>query len=215
MVAGPPRSPVAIPAELARFGDLEAVWLNELGGLTFRGAGLFVKWLPGHDFGAEAERMTWASRWHPVPEVLEVGEGYLVTRAIAAVAAVDVPAAVGARAIGAGLRRLHDALPTEECPWSWSVEERGGRGAPPIDRLVVCSGDPCAPNTLVDARGRFAASVDLGRLGLADRWADLAVASMSLAWNFEEPAESEFWAGYGIEPDAERVEFYRELWNAP
>ena len=61
-----------------------------------------------------------------------------------------------------------------------------GSGTPPgpssahrprIDRLVVCHGDACAPNTLLHDDGRFAAHVDLGSLGVADRWADIAVAA--------------------------------------
>ena len=53
------------------------------------------------------------------------------------------------------------------------------RDAPPIDRLVVCHGDACVPNTLLDDVGRGIAHVDLAALGTADRWADIAVASMS------------------------------------
>ena len=55
---------------------------------------------------------------------------------------------------------------------------------PPIDRLVVCHGDACAPNTLIDDDGRCCGHVDLDALGVADRWADLAVATMSLEWNY-------------------------------
>ena len=45
---------------------------------------------------------------------------------------------------------------------------------PPVDRLVVCHGDACAPNTLLTDDGRWSGHVDLGQLGVADRWADLA-----------------------------------------
>lgn len=55
--------------------------------------------------------------------------------------------------------------------------------APPIGRLVVCQGDACAPNTLLLPDGRCSGHVDLGALGVADRWADLAVATWSTAWN--------------------------------
>ena len=78
------------------------------------------------------------------------------------------------RAVGVGLRALHDALPVAECPWEWSTHQRiadaAERGtivaedllqAPPIDRPVVCHGDACMPNTLLDADGRPTAFVDL------------------------------------------------------
>jgi kanamycin kinase len=85
---------------------------------------------------------------------------------------------------------------------------------PPIDRLVVCHGDTCAPNTLIDDDGRFSANVDFGRLGAADRWADLAVATMSIGWNCGNVDEQLLWDAYGIEPDKDRIEYYRALWNA-
>lgn len=62
--------------------------------------------------------------------------------------------------------------------------------------------------------GAFLATVDVGRLGLADRWSDLAVASMSLEWNDGAGLESLFWRAYGIEPDVERIAYYRALWDA-
>lgn len=83
-----------------------------------------------------------------------------------------------------------------------------------MDRLVVCHGDACAPNTLLDDRGAFLANVDAGRLGVADRWADLAVATMSLGWNYPAPNENLFWETYGVDPDPQRIDYYRALWNA-
>nr|WP_278189828.1 phosphotransferase [Brevibacterium sp. ZH18] len=115
-------------------------------------------------------------------------------------------------------------------PWTWSVEDRLGLiaaeavgtgnavtvlgQAPEIDRLVVCHGDPCAPNTLLGEDGRFLANVDMQRLGVADRWADLAVATMSFGWNYANYDESLFWEAYSVEPDVERIQYYRRLWNA-
>jgi kanamycin kinase len=54
---------------------------------------------------------------------------------------------------------------------------------PPIDQLVVCHGDACSPKTLLTDDGHWSGHVDLGELGVAYRWADLAVATMSTAWN--------------------------------
>ena len=42
----------------------------------------------------------------------------------------------------------------------------------------------CAPNTVLDADGTYVGHVDVGRLGVADRWADLAVATWSTEWNY-------------------------------
>ena len=147
--------------------------------------------------------MRWAGQFVPVPEVLEVGRdddgSWLRTVALAGRSAVDPywqrRPRLAVRAIGVGLRLLHDRLPVAGCPFSWTVETRVDwaaeseraallRDAPPVDRLVVCHGDACAPNTLVDDHGEPTGHVDLVRLGAGDRWADLAVATYSLAWNF-------------------------------
>lgn len=107
-------------------------------------------------------------------------------------------------------------------PGRWSAEHAGrpvegllGRLAdpPPVDRLVVCHGDACAPNTLLSDSGRVAGYVDLGSLGVADRWADLAVGSWSLGWNYGADYEPVYFQAYGIEPDAERISYYRLLWD--
>jgi hypothetical protein len=49
---------------------------------------------------------------------------------------------------------------------------------------VVCHGDACVPNTLLDRTGRWIGHVDLGTLGVGDRWADLAIATLSTEWNY-------------------------------
>lgn len=84
---------------------------------------------------------------------------------------------------------------------------------PPVDRLVVCHGDACAPNTLLHDDGTFAAHVDLGSLGVADRWADLAVAAWSTEWNYGPGYDGLVYAAYGISPDPERIAYYRLLWD--
>jgi kanamycin kinase len=84
---------------------------------------------------------------------------------------------------------------------------------PPVDKLVVCHADACAPNTLIGDDGRWTAHVDLGLLGIADRWADLAIGSWSLTWNYEGDWQRTFFDAYGVEPDRDRIEYYRLLWE--
>ncbi len=237
---------MAVPAEVGRLAGgrlLRPVWRNQLGGLTFavgEPPEVYVKWLPAGvapalaDLAAEATRLRWAAGRTPVPEVLDHGTGpdgaWLVTRALPGRSAVDprwlAEPEIAVRAIGAGLRALHDALPVDECPFDWSdahrlahlppqLEHRRAQlvAAPPIDRLVVCHGDACAPNTIIGPDGRWVGHVDLGSLGVADRWADLAVASMSLGWNFGDGWETTFLAAYGIDAEPERMAHFRLLWD--
>ena len=161
--------------------------------------------------------------------MLGLGAGWLHTAGLSGWSAVDPrwgdDPAVAARAIGAGLRLLHDRLPVDSCPFDWSVrsrlrlirpEAKATLAHPPaVDHLVVCHGDACAPNTLIDADGRCCGHVDLGALGVADRWADLAVATMSLDWNYPGSWEDELLEAYGLEADVERIDYYRRLWDAP
>jgi len=239
--SGEPEAHAAVPAAVAAFADgapITPVWRNEVGGLTFRierpGGACFMKWDPagsGESLTDERDRLEWLSGRFPAPKVVDAGAdqsgSWLVTAAIDALSAVTPrwkrEPAVAVRAIARGLRMLHETLDPVECPFSWSVEERlagkhevddGLRAAPSMDRLVVCHGDPCSPNTLVAEPGEFAAIVDVGRLGVADRWADLAVASMSLEWNYGPGWEQLFFTAYGIAPDPDRIAYYRALWNA-
>lgn len=214
------------------------LWRNELGGLTIAVDGvdpLVVKWSPpgGPALADEAERLRWLAARHPAPVVRAhgaVADGeLLVMDALPGEGAASerwlAEPETAVRAIADGLRRLH-ALPVDGCPWSWLPADRirsaralGGsvpvelEHAPSVDRLVVGHGDACAPNTLLDGAGAFLATVDVGNLGLADRWSDLAVATMSLQWNYGAGLEPLFWQAYGIAPDLERVSYYRALWD--
>jgi kanamycin kinase len=120
------------------------------------------------------------------------------------------------------LRRADERIADGEGPADRFPEHRhldiaAGRARtgnpPPIDRLVVCHGDACAPNTLLHDDGTFAAHVDLGSLGVADRWADLAVAAWSMEWNFAPDYDGAVYDAYGVAPDQERIAYYRLLWD--
>ena len=78
---------------------------------------------------------------------------------------------------------------------------------------MLVHGDACAPNTLISAGGGWTGNVDFGDLAVGDRWADLAIASLSLDWNFGEGHQQELFDAYGIEPDEERIRWYRALWE--
>lgn len=194
---------------------------------------LYAKWNPAgslESLADEAERLGFVAGHHPAPGVVAYAEQdreeVLVTRALAGSSAVSerwVSSPEQALiALGKGLRQLHE-MPLDGCPYDWGVDYRlrvaGVDPAtvgpvPDIDRLVMCHGDACAPNTLIDDAGNFLAHVDLGRVGVADRWADLAVLTMSLAWNYRDYDESIFWRAYGAQPDWTRIDFYRRLWDA-
>jgi aminoglycoside phosphotransferase len=235
-----------------------AVWRNELGGLTLeiedQAGNLFLKWAPnsnGRDLLDEVARCRWASRFVPVPKVVDFGSdadgSWFLSEAISAENAVSegwkARPEVAARAIGSGLRALHERLPVDQCRYTWSVQDRlqsveegfaedrlarrewdgdlfdvsaeearlEVRAPPPLD-LVVCHGDACAPNTLISRDGSWAAHVDLGNLGVADRWADLAVAAWSTVWNYGHGWENAVYESYGIKPDLDKIRYYRLLW---
>jgi kanamycin kinase len=85
-------------------------------------------------------------------------------------------------------------------------------GRPAQEDLVVCHGDYCFPNVLIE-NGAAVAFLDLGELGVADRWWDLAVGSWSTTWNVGPGFEDPFLTDYGIEPDPERIAWYRLLYD--
>ena len=219
-----------IVLELAGGRPADLVWRNELGGLTFRIDDRYVKWNPrrtGIDLERERVRLEWISARHPAPRVLASGADeeaqWLLTAAVPGETAVGDtwrarrPEAI--RAIATGLRAIH-AIPIDDFPAQWTSEVWVGRspdslGPRPwaLDAAVLVHGDACAPNTLISTAGEWTGNVDFGDLAVGDRWADLAVASLSLDWNFGEGHQQELFDAYGIEPDEERIRWYRALWD--
>ncbi|MER5769279.1 APH(3'') family aminoglycoside O-phosphotransferase [Streptomyces sp. NPDC001985] len=82
---------------------------------------------------------------------------------------------------------------------------------------VVCHGDLCLPNIILDPQTLHVAGfIDLGRLGRADRYADLALllANARGTWPDEEraqDADTAFAEEYGISLDHDRLRFYLHL----
>jgi kanamycin kinase len=83
---------------------------------------------------------------------------------------------------------------------------------PTDEDLVVCHGDYCPPNALL-SEGQVVGYVDLGELGVADRWWDLGVATRAVTWNYGPGLESVFLAVYGAPADERRQAFYRLLYD--
>lgn len=218
-----------VVVELAAGGSAHLVWRNELGGLTFRLDGRFIKWNPrrtGIDLETERLRLEWLQGRHPAPRVMTWGHDseaqWLVTTAVPGGPAIGdtwrARPREAVRAIATGLRALHaiatDDFPVDWTPSTWVSRRPASLGPrPDIHDPVLVHGDACAPNTLISAAGEWTGNVDFGDLALGDRWADLAIASMSLDWNFGEGYQCELYDAYGIKADLERIHYYRGLWH--
>lgn len=142
----------------------------------------------------------------------------------------------------ADLTRALHALPVDECPFDRRLavtvpaalsadidlddldEERLGSTReqlvaellatrPATEDLVVCHGDLGTLNVMIDPVAfEVTGVVDAGRLGVADRWLDLAIATRSLEGRVGgSGSASRYLRSYGIELDVEKLAFYRLL----
>jgi kanamycin kinase len=123
---------------LAAGRELTLVWDNDFASTYEVDSGAdrcFVKWSPSDstlDLNAEAERMAWAAAYTPVPRLLCSGSDacgrWLVTSPLPGRNAVEprwlAEPRTAVRAIGEGLRALHEALPVGSCPFSWTAQRR-------------------------------------------------------------------------------------------
>lgn len=87
---------------------------------------------------------------------------------------------------------------------------------PADEELVVCHGDLCVPNVLFDPEtGDVTGVIDAGRLGVADRWLDLGIATRSLTDErnpqYGEASAKRFLNRYGVEENPAKTTFYRLL----
>jgi aminoglycoside phosphotransferase len=86
-----------------------------------------------------------------------------------------------------------------------------------LDDLVVCHGDACLPNFLVDPESLdVTGMIDVHRLGVADRHLDLALATRSISDTtlnaaYGPAAAEALLAAYGRTADPWRLDFYRLL----
>ena len=100
-------------------------------------------------------------------------------------------------------------------------EERQGRAtedlfqeliatAPTAEDLVFTHGDYCLPNVILE-NGKLSGFVDWSSAGIADKYQDIALLTRSVRYNFGKELEESVFEIYGIEPDWEKVRFYRLL----
>jgi streptomycin 3"-kinase len=176
-----------------------------------------VRGVPARELDAPALRRVWPSVVEIVRELhalavdrcpFDRGLGHMMSLAEATVAEGRVvveflPVALQHTPPPRILEQIKAELPIR------LAQERAG--------LVVCHGDLCLPNILVEpATGEVQGLIDLGRLGTADPYGDIAllIATAREIWPDEavaRRAEEEFAAVYGKELDADRLGFYLRL----
>ncbi len=88
---------------------------------------------------------------------------------------------------------------------AWLHEHRPDR-----EDLVVTHGDASLPNVMAFA-GQWSGIVDCSRVGLADRWQDLAIACRSIIFNCGEHYVPVFLEAYGADWDETRYRYYCTL----
>lgn len=149
----------------------------------------------------------------------------------------NVPAETAIRLVAEALRELH-ALDPAICPFDHRATIRVADASaryhaglydgddpaqgpadhaellatvPAGEDLVVTHGDACFPNFMAEG-GRFTGFIDCGRLGVADRYQDLALACRSLEFNYGAASIPDFLAAYGIaKPDRAKLRWYTLL----
>ena len=118
--------------------------------------------------------------------------------------------AVGSANLMAGLVDEAD-FDTARAGWTGqAVLDWLGENRPQTEDLVVTHGDASLPNFIADADA-LSGMVDWGRLGVADRWQDLAIACRSLIFNAGQAEVSRFLHAYGASWDEERYRYYCTL----
>lgn len=176
-----------------------------------------LDWLVTEELvGADATDAAWMANPERLVPVLAGGLRSFHDASVAACPfdfRLDRAIAHARRRVAAGIvvpdRDFHDEFAHLSAHGALSVLERT---LPATESLVVCHGDYCLPNVII-LDWVVTGYVDLGELGTADRWWDLAVATWSVTWNLGPGYEDLFLSSYGIERDEERMQYYRLLYD--
>lgn len=80
----------------------------------------------------------------------------------------------------------------------------------PAENLVFTHGDYCLSNVIFKD-GKLNGFVDWGNAGVADRYQDIALLTRSILHNFGEDLTKNVFEIYGVEPDLQKLHFYRLL----
>jgi aminoglycoside 3'-phosphotransferase II len=83
---------------------------------------------------------------------------------------------------------------------------------PDKEDLVVTHGDYCLPNILINPdTEEITGFVDVGRMGVSDRYVDLALCARSIGWNIGQTWIWPFMDAYGLKMDKAKYNFYTLL----
>lgn len=94
--------------------------------------------------------------------------------------------------------------------WEWLNANR------PLEELVLSHGDFCLPNVFAQGE-ELSGYIDLGRMGVADKWMDIALCYRSLKHNFFGKYATKVYEDFDpdmlfevleIEPDWEKLRYY-------
>ena len=119
---------------------------------------------------------------------------------------LDARLAAAERRVAEGRVDDDDFEPEHEGRTPTDILDELLRTRPRHEDVVVAHGDWCFPNVVVD--GSDWGMCDLAGLGTSCRWYDLGIGARSTAHNAGEAAVADFFAGYGIEPDPDRLRYY-------
>ncbi len=146
----------------------------------------------------------------------------IMARALRALHALDVRSCPFDHGLDKRIAMARARMEAGEVDESDFDDERQGRTAadafaellllrPATQDLVVTHGDACLPNVMA-AEGTFSGFIDCGRLGVADRHQDLALACWSIRHNLGEAWVQPFLDSYGfVEADPLKLAWYRLL----